>query len=85
MVQAIKSVPERLKESMTILRKIQTLGIPSSDSSYKELSGHFNTWIKDGPAYEGVVEFRMWNRKAVLHLPVKAGVVARCDFLSHFY
>jgi hypothetical protein len=83
--QKVKPMEERLKESMTILRKLQGLGIPSDDPDYKILSSKFNTWIKGGPAFEGTIDFQPWNRRANLILPVKQGYIARCEFLHHVF
>lgn len=81
----VKPTTERLQESMTILQKLQDLGIPSTDPSYKELSTHFNTWIKGGEAWVGNVDFYRWNRRAKVLLPTKPGTVAKCDFLHHVF
>jgi hypothetical protein len=81
----VKTTQERLKESMTILRKLQGLGIPSDDPDYKILSSKFNDWIKGGPQFQGTIDFVPWNRKAILLLPVKTGFVAKCDFIHHVF
>jgi len=80
-----KPIEERLKESMTLLRKLQELGIPSSDPSYKEMSTIMNTWIKGGPTYQGTIDFKPWNRRAKLLLPINPSSVAKCDFLHHVF
>ncbi len=81
----VKPVQERISESMTILNKLQELGIPLTDPGYKELSGHFNTWIKGGEAWVGHVDFHRWNRRAKVLLPIKVGTVAKCDFLHYVF
>ena len=81
----VKPVQERISESMTILNKLQELGIPHTDPGYKELSGHFNTWIKGGEAWVGHVDFHRWNRRAKVLLPIKFGTVAKCDFLHYVF
>jgi hypothetical protein len=81
----VKPVQERISESMTILNKLQELGIPPTDPGYKELSGHFNTWIKGGEAWVGHVDFHRWNRRAKVLLPIKVGTVAKCDFLHYIF
>jgi hypothetical protein len=80
-----KPMEERLKESMTLLRKLQELGIPPSDPSYKEMSAKMNDWIKGGPVYQGTIDFKAWNRRAKLLLPTRSGSVAKCDFLHHVF
>jgi hypothetical protein len=81
----VKPISERVKESITLLQKLQDLGIQSDDMSYKELSAHMNTWIKNGPSFQGIVDFRHYNRRAKLFLPITPGSVAKCDFLHHIF
>ncbi len=81
----LKPISERISESMTILNKIQELGIPSTDPGYKQLSGHFNTWIKGGDAWTGHVDFHRWNRRAKVLLPTKVGTIAKCDLLHYTF
>lgn len=84
-LKPVKPTSERISESMTILNKLQELGIHPTDPSYKELSGHFNTWIKGGDAWVGHVDFYRWNRRAKVLLPIKPGTIAKCDFLHHVF
>jgi hypothetical protein len=81
----MKSISERVKESTTLLRKLQDLGVSTDDPGYKEMSARMNTWIKDGPAYQGTIDFRPYNRRAKLVLPVQSSAVAKCDFLHHVF
>ncbi len=80
-----KPTSERISESMNILQKLQEMGIPTTDPGYKELSGHFNTWIKGGDAWVGHVDFHRWNRRAKLLLPTKPSAIAKCDFLHYIF
>jgi hypothetical protein len=79
----VKPTDERLKESMNILNKLLELGIPKSDSSYKELSAKFSEWVKGGETWQGNVDFLRFNRRAKVLLPTRAGTIAKCDFLVH--
>jgi predicted double-glycine peptidase len=79
----VKPMEERLQESMTILRKLQDLGVPSTDPSYKELSGKFSEWVKGGETWQGNVDFYRFNRRAKVLLPTRPGAVAKCDFLVY--
>jgi hypothetical protein len=85
MEKPVKSTEERVRESMSILKKLQELGIPSTDPSYKELSTRFNEWIKGGETWVGNVDFYRWNRRAKVLLPTRPGAVAKCDFLHHVF
>lgn len=83
--KAVKPTDERLRESMTILSRIQELGIANTDPSYKELSAKFNEWIKGGDAWQGTIDFHRWNRRAHVLLPTKIGTIAKCDLLHHVF
>lgn len=73
-----KPISERLKESMEILKKLVDLGIPDTDPSYKEISTHFNDWIKGGEAWQGTIDFMRFERRAFVVLPTKFGCIASC-------
>jgi|UniRef100_A0A6C0HFZ4 hypothetical protein len=77
----VKTQDERLKESIRILSKLKELGVHVTDHSYKEISGRFNDWIKTGEEWSGTIEFPKYRRTANIHLPVKQGKYAKCDFL----
>jgi hypothetical protein len=74
---------ERLKESMSILSKLQELGIPNTDPSYKQLSAKFSEWVKGGETWQGNIDFHRFNRRAKVLLPTRPGAVAKCDFLVY--
>ena len=73
-----KPISDRIKESVEILKKLQELGVPDTDPSYKELSSHFNTWIKGGEAWQGTVDFMRFERRAHVLLPTKLNCPATC-------
>lgn len=80
-----KPTEERLQESMNILKQIRELGIAATDPGYRALSTKFSEWVKGGEAWQGNVDFHIWNRRAKLLLPTKPGTVAKCDFLHHIF
>jgi len=75
-----KPLQERLKESITILKKVKEMGIHETDPAYKELSGRFSDWVK-GEGWSGDIEFIRYNRKAQVNLPVKKGKYATVNLL----
>jgi len=79
--QQTKSTQERLKESISILKQLNDIGVHSTNPAYKELSGRFNDWVRGGEAWTGDIEFPKYNRIAQVSLPVKLGRVATCNFL----
>jgi len=76
-----KPMQERLKESITILKKIKEMGIHQTDASYKELSSRFSDWVKGGESWSGDIEFTRYNRKAQVSLPTKIGRYASVNLL----
>ena len=76
-----KPIQERLKESMTILKQLNELGVHKTNPAYKELSEKFNEWVRGGDSWSGDIEFPRYNRIAQVSLPVKLGRFATCNFL----
>jgi hypothetical protein len=82
---AIKSIQERLKESIELLKKLRDLGVPDTDPSYKELSAKLSEWVKGGDAWQGHVDFQRFERRAYLVLPTKPGRIATCNLRHHIF
>jgi hypothetical protein len=81
----VKTLEERLRESMDILKKVRDLGIADTDPGYKALSAKFSEWVKTGEAWSGKVDFFLWNRRADVILPTKKGVHAKCNLMHYEY
>ena len=79
----LKTLTERLQESIRILKKIQELGISKEDPSYKELSKEFNIWVKDGVHWEGTINFYRYGRNAEVILPSEKKRAATCNLLLY--
>lgn len=77
-----KPVGERIKESITILQKLEEWGIKREDPGYIEMRKHMNDWVKTDHAIQTRVDFPLHERRAELLLPVKAGCIATCN-LKH--
>jgi len=78
-----KPMPERLQESMRILKKILALGINKDDPSYKELSKEFSVWVKTGEAWTGTIHFYKYGRNAEVVLPSEKNRAATCNLLLY--
>ena len=78
-----KTLSERLQESITLLKKIQELGIDNQDPSYKELSKEFSIWVKTGTHWEGTINFYRYGRNAEVVLPSEKKRVATCNLLLY--
>lgn len=71
----VKSKEERVKETVSLLKQIQDLGIPTSDPSYIVVKNYLSEWIKSEHKHivEHMIEFPRYGRKGVLTLPWKHG------------
>jgi hypothetical protein len=67
-----KSKEERLKETITILKKLQEVGIAETEPGYTESKRLMSKWIHDGEAATHYVEFPRYGRRAELVLPSRA-------------
>jgi hypothetical protein len=72
MPPAAKAKEERLKETITILKKLQEVGIADTDPGYTESKRLMSKWIHDGEAATHRVEFPRHGRTAELVLPWRA-------------
>ena len=76
----LKSKEDRVKESITILKKMLELGIGKDDVAFVELKTRMTEWIKDGFAWAGKIPFPSVRRSAVVILPSRASGTASVDF-----
>lgn len=72
----LKTKEERLRETITILKKLQEVGIPDTDPGYVETKEKLSTWVKDGEATQYTIVFARYSRRGTLVLPRRAGVAA---------
>lgn len=81
MVEGIKSVEERLKETIHLLKQILNLGIAETEPAYIEVKNYLNQWIRsdEKEIKEYHIEFARYGRRATLTLPWKCGKT--CEFL----
>lgn len=69
---ATKSKEERLKETITILKKLQEVGFAETEPGYQEIKRLMSKWVHDGEAASYKVEFPRYGRRADLVLPARA-------------
>jgi hypothetical protein len=67
----LKSKMDRVKESITILKKLKELGIPSNEPGYTMTKQKLDEWIAGGDLWEGRIDFPRFQRRAELLLPVR--------------
>ena len=73
-----KTKESRVKETITILKKLQDVGIPVTDAGYKEIQTHMSKWVHDGEATTVTVPLMRYGRDAILVLPATGSDVASC-------
>lgn len=71
-----KSVEDRVREGVALLKKIQEVGIDISDDGYIQLKAKISDWVKTGDPWTGKIKFSLDNRVAEVLLPRKATAVA---------
>lgn len=80
--ESFKSQNEKVKESITILKKLQELGIPTNEPGYVMLKDKFNDWIKSNEPWKGEIYFPRFGREAQVNLPVDPGRVSTVNLLK---
>lgn len=73
---SVKPVGERLKEGVTLLRKILDLGIVETEPGYTALKERIDAWVRRDEAWSGKADFVRYGRRAYVNLPIKAGCEA---------
>ena len=73
----IKPKAERLKETITLLKKLPEVGIPREAYAYSQVQDLMTAWVNGGPSISETIDFEShWGN---LTLPVKLGRVASLD------
>ena len=73
----IKPKAERLKETITLLKKLPQVGVPVESYQYSHVQDLMTVWVKDGPAVSERIDFGThWGD---LTLPVQEGKVSSLD------
>ncbi len=67
-----KPKEDRLKETITILKKLQEVGIAETDPGYTESKRLMSEWVREGAAATHRIEFPRHGRYAELVLPWRA-------------
>ncbi len=69
---AEKPKEDRLKETVTILKKLQEVGIADTDPGYLDVKGKMSDWVKSGEAASYKIDFHRHGRRGELVLPRRA-------------
>ena len=73
----IKSKAERLKETITLLKKLPEVGIARESWAYSQVQDLMTVWVNGGPAVTEKIDFE--SHWGTLVLPVKEGKVSSLD------
>jgi hypothetical protein len=72
----VKSRPERLKDTIMILKKLQRVGIPKTNTGYQEIQRLMTEWVNSTEAFTHTVPIMRFGRDADLILPDESGKTA---------
>lgn len=75
-----KPKDERVKETITILKKMMELGISKMDPSFIDLKQKMTNWVETGNAWNGKIQFKHYNRVAIINLPESGRFAATIEF-----
>ena len=67
-----KTKEERVRETVTILKKLQEVGIADSDPGYKQVKELMTAWVATGEAASHTIDFYRAGRRGELVLPRRA-------------
>ena len=68
-----KTKGDRVKEAVTLLKKLQEIGIYPEDLGYKQTKTAIDAWISDGAEATEKIEFMRHGRIGHLTLPYHSG------------
>ena len=73
----VKSKAERLKETITLLKKLPEVGVPRESYAYSQVQDLMTEWVNGGPAKTAKLDFEThWG---TLVLPIANGRVSSLD------
>ena len=73
----IKPKEERLRETITLLKKLPEVGVPRGSFAYTQVQDLMTTWVHDGPGHKETIDFQ--SHWGYLVLPVVQGTVSSLD------
>jgi hypothetical protein len=76
-MSGVKSKAERLKETITLLKKLPEVGIARESWAYSQVQDLMTAWVNDGPAVTEKIDFD--SHWGTLVLPIKEGKVSSLD------
>jgi hypothetical protein len=80
-----KPIEDRVREGVALLKKLQEVGIDTSDDGYIELKSKISDWVRSGDPWAGKIKFPLYNRIAEVLLPRKSIAVASLALHQHIF
>jgi hypothetical protein len=68
---------DRVKETVTILKKMIEFGISDGNDGYLQAKEALDEWIKTGEAAEHLISLRTYRKNLILSLPSEANKEAQ--------
>jgi hypothetical protein len=68
-----KPKEERLKEGVTMIKKLKQVGISPEDSGFQSIQKAVSEWVKTGEEFKDVIPFARYDRNAHIVLPKYVG------------
>jgi hypothetical protein len=68
-----KTKVERLKEGVTLLKKLRETGINAEDIGSKNIQKAVSEWVNTGEEFTGIIPFARYDRNAHINLPKYVG------------
>jgi len=72
----MNTAADRIKDTVTILKKLQEVGIATTEPGYIQVKAHMDDWIKNGGKHVHEIQFPRYGRKGELVLPSRSGRTA---------
>jgi hypothetical protein len=73
----LKTREERVKEGITLLRRLKETGVPTTSPSFKDIQQLVSDWVIRGEAISSTVHILRSDRDAVITLPAEVGKTAQ--------
>ena len=72
-----KSKGERLRETITLLKKLPEVGVARESFPYSQVQDLMSQWVNGGPETKTIIDFE--SHTGTLILPVEQGKVSSLD------
>ena len=74
--EQLKTKGDRVKETITILKKLMEVGIMDHTDAYLKTKEYLDEWIQTGESAQHLIDFSKFKRTGILVLPNEANKTA---------